>query len=207
MAVSFKHCLLLGALCALTGMMTACGTPVSREELLNHPHYWQRTDASSAIWLRGVKAQQTLNQDIANCVTTIGELERLGAIRHAIPGQTTPDGSHPNPALPEGQLAQWETPERDSAMRSEFLDYTDFETCMTSKGWERVENVPYDLSQTARDVYLETVTGEAYRTKSGMRDTFTPRNSNEPSLPAVGDRSSYDDMSDADKKSPDGMND
>ena len=47
--------------------------------------YWQRVHTSSALYLRGPKAQQMLNRNIARCVVELRELERLGAVKNAIP--------------------------------------------------------------------------------------------------------------------------
>lgn len=125
--------------------------------------YWQRTEASSALWLRGPKAQQTLNLDIARCVTEIKELQKLDAIREVVPADSVSYHDSPDPDTSAGKLAKWETPERDGYLRAEHLPYHDLETCMTSKGWERVEHLPYDIAEEARDIYIENVTGQRRR--------------------------------------------
>jgi hypothetical protein len=38
-----------------------------------------------------------------------------------------------------------------------------------TKGWERVEYLPHDLAETARDNYVQAITGERRRTESGER--------------------------------------
>ncbi|MCB1839868.1 MAG: hypothetical protein KDI61_06380, partial [Alphaproteobacteria bacterium] len=88
--------------------------------------YWQRVSTSSAIFLRGPKAQQMLNRDIARCVVELRELERLGAVKNAIPEYA--DGL----VLSEDEmrLAGWDTPERDEQLFAEHSDYQDFEGCM-----------------------------------------------------------------------------
>ena len=154
--------------CALVLSLTACESRrVSELDLKTRPHYWQRADATSAIYQRGPKAQQMLNRDISRCVVEIRELERLGAVRRATPADTMKTGQVPDPDSPAGELAQWETPERDGMLRAEHLDYHDFETCMMDKGWELVDHVPYDVAEAAREVYIETILGQQYRTKTG----------------------------------------
>lgn len=66
-------------------------------------------------------------------------------------------------------MGQWETPKRDGALRAEYLDYSDFETCMHSKGWERVQHLPYDVAERSRETYIKTIMHEKYRTKTGER--------------------------------------
>lgn len=156
---------------AVVLMLTACGQPVNRSNLETKSHFWQRVDASSALYLQGPKAQQILSRDLSRCVTEIRELERLGAIRIATPGDTTQDGKVPDPSTPEGELAQWETPERDGMLKAEHLDYHDFRTCMMSRGWERVEHVPYEVADRAREIYAESVLGQRYRTKTRQRSS------------------------------------
>lgn len=156
----------LSVLALLTaGTLAACANTPSEAELRERGQYWQRASTSSAIYLRGPKAQQMLNQDIARCVSDLKELEHLGAIREAFPASTRPDGSIPDPATPEGRMAQWDTPERKGPLYSEHLDYHDFEGCMASKGWERVEDLPYDVARKARGQYLDVITGRQYRSK------------------------------------------
>ena len=148
-----------------TLLTAACETPpVDRYSLENMSDYWQRSSASSAIYLQGPKAQQMLNRDIANCVIEIRELERLGALRHTIPADTPANND-----TPEGNLSDWDTPEHNGALRSEHLPYHDFESCMAYKGWERIKYVPYDVQKRARDTYRETVLGEKQRTTFDQR--------------------------------------
>ncbi len=160
-----KHLIL--ALACLT--VSACANPQKEIEL--NGQYWQRKNASSALWTRGPKAQHLLHQDMARCTTELIELERLGSIRNAIPadnnGRTT---IPPDPRTPEGHMAQWDTPERDGYLYAEHADYHDFETCMTFKGWERVEHLPYDTAVRARDNYLDTIVYQGHRSKYG--DTY-----------------------------------
>lgn len=134
-------------------------------------YYWQRASISDAAYMEGPKAQQMLHRDIANCVTELRELERLGTIRTAIPAQLKP-GMVPDPRSPQGQLDQWETPEREGALRAELGDYHDFETCMIAKGWERIKNIPYDVAERAKENYTETILRRQYRSGvTGERQT------------------------------------
>ena len=161
----------LSGVAALT-LLAACESTVPTNNQLEaaNGHYWQRTAASEAVYQRGPKAQQMLHRDIARCVTEIKELQRLGAIRAAVPANPDHQGNVPNPATPEGRLAGWESPERDGYLRAEHSNYHDFETCMMAKGWERVEHLPYDVATEARETYIETIIGERRRTNTGERD-------------------------------------
>ncbi len=116
---------------------------------LDNGQYWQRINASESIYMRGPKAQQTLNKDIGGCVTTLRELERLGQLKDTIP--TDYHGRVLNPS--ELDMYEWDSPERDGAMLAEMGDYYDFESCMRSKGWERIQYVPYKISQQAKENY------------------------------------------------------
>ncbi len=124
------------------------------EQIEHLGQYWQRINSSSALYLRGPKAQQTLNRDIARCVVELRELERLGAVRDAIPEYV--DGVVLNDT--EARLAGWDTPERDKELFAEHSDYIDFEGCMIAKGWERIKYVPYDVEEQAHENYLYTHT-------------------------------------------------
>ncbi len=147
----------LSALAALS----ACHVPPK----LENAQYWQRKNATSALYLRGPKAQQTLHKDIADCTTEINELARLGPIRESIPADTRA-GRVPAAGSPEATLRKWDTPKRDGALYSEHFDYTDFESCMDYKGWERVENLPFEQAIDARGDYLENVYGYRYQTNN-----------------------------------------
>ncbi len=116
--------------------------------------YWQRIHTSSALYLRGPKAQQMLNRNIARCVTELRELERLGAIKDAIPEYVRGVVLSED----EAKLAGWDSPERDKELFAEHSDYIDFEGCMLAKGWERIKYVPFDVAKDARDNYKNTHT-------------------------------------------------
>jgi hypothetical protein len=145
-----KHTLAL--LTASTLALGACHVPPK----LENAQYWQRANATSALYLRGPKAQQTLHKDIADCVTEIDELERLGPLREAIPADTQ-NGKVPDPNSADGRLRRWDTPKRDGHLYSEHFNYVDFEGCMNYKGWERVESLPYERAKIAREEFMENV--------------------------------------------------
>ncbi len=151
----------LSLLCVSTLALAACQVTPKLEDA----QYWQRKNATSALYLRGPKAQQTLHMDISTCTNEINELERLGPLREALPADTQ-NGEVPNPNTAEGSLKKWETPKRDGALYAEHFDYTDFEGCMDYKGWERVEHLPYAQADRARDDYLDTMYGYQYQTNN-----------------------------------------
>ncbi len=134
---------------ALIGL-SACSSSPKMEEA----KYWQRNTASSALYLQGPKAQQMLHQDIATCVNEIKELNRLGEIRSAIPANYNSGNTIEKHTAAEQDLAGYDTPARDGFLYNEHLDYHDFESCMDGKGWERVEYLPYDKADIARQEYL-----------------------------------------------------
>ncbi len=139
--------------CALS--LTACASEYNLEDA----QYWQRKNTTSALYLQGPKAQQTLHMDIASCVNEISELQRVGELRRAIPADTV-NGKVLDPATPSGRMAQWETPKRDGYLLAQHGNYHDFETCMDFKGWERVEYLPYSAADRARDDYVNTMAGK-----------------------------------------------
>jgi hypothetical protein len=143
----------------MCGVLSACADTSKNNDLFTSPHFWQRTDTVSAMYLRGAKAQQKLNSDIAHCVTDVREINTSSAVRRAMPA----DGGQPKGSSKEA-LAQWETPLRDGMLRAEHTEYHDFETCMYSKGWERVEHVPQDVSEESRIVYSEVILGKQFVT-------------------------------------------
>ena len=132
--------------------------------------YWQRIDTTDAIYQRGPKAQQMLFQDIANCTATLNEMERLGAIRSSVPPETFDKAyNHVDPNSPQGRMARYDTPERNGYIRTENLEFHDFETCMTSKGWERTKYVNPDVRDRARDDYLDAIGYQRFRSKTNEK--------------------------------------
>lgn len=141
----------------LLGLALTFSTPVAagiNDRIAEGGQYWQRVHSSSALYLRGPKAQQMLNRNIARCVTELRELERLGSVKDAIPEYA--DGLVLS--TEEAELAGWDTPERDKELFAEHSDYIDFEGCMMAKGWERIEYVPFDIAGEARENYKITHT-------------------------------------------------
>lgn len=144
-----KRFLILSALAFCFTLPAQAGSV--REEIELHGQYWQRVSTSSAIYLRGPKAQQMLNRDIARCVVELRELERLGAVKNAIPAYAEDVVL----STDEAQLAGWDAPERDENLFAEHTDYQDFEGCMLAKGWERIKYVPFDIADKSRENYLK----------------------------------------------------
>ncbi len=120
---------------------------------LDQAKFWQRNNASSALYLQGPKAQQMLNQNIATCVNEIKELEKLGEIRKSFPANYNSANQRP-----PSKLDEWDSPARDGFLYSEHMDYHDFESCMDAKGWERVEYLPYKEAEIARQNWLDRIT-------------------------------------------------
>jgi hypothetical protein len=142
----------------------ACTDTVAGRTNLANAQYWERSNATSAIYLTGPKAQQMLQRDIAQCVTDVRELTRLGSVKPAVPGDVKkPNLVVPDPRQPEGALELEETPRRDGYLYSEYYDYHDFESCMNHKGWTRVQYLPYDRADQSRLDYLEAISGQQVR--------------------------------------------
>lgn len=159
---TFTSLLLAGAT-ALS--LSACSTgPDWEQKTKQEGQYWQRASASSALYMRGPKAQHMLNQDIADCAAELKELYHLGALRMGIPGDKGTKDS------PQNKMSEWETPRREGPIYAEYYDYTDFESCMTFKGWERTEYLPYDIANQSREDYLQTMIGQKRQTNFGHRD-------------------------------------
>jgi hypothetical protein len=148
---------------ALTLALTACTSErqATKMKIENNTQYWQRADTTTSLYLRGAKAQQMLNRDIARCTVEINELVNQGLVREAIPTNTV-NGKIPRPGSAEAKLSHWDTPERGGHLLHEVIEYHDFETCMVSKGWARVEYLPYEQAKNARDEYLESIDKQKY---------------------------------------------
>lgn len=157
--MSFKRSALYISSAALL-TASACAPNVNKQ-IDDQGQYWQRAHVSEAIWLQGPKAQQTLNRDIARCVTELRELERLGSIKNSI--KTDLSGRVIDPD--EKKMEDWDTPEHDKYILAEHTDYHDFEGCMLDKGWERVKYVHYDRAAQARQDYLDTHVDYKYRSR------------------------------------------
>ncbi len=160
-----RFSLTLGVLATLA--LPACSSASKPE--IGESQYWQRVSASSAAYIRGPKAQQILNRDIARCVVELRELERLGSITSAIPTD-----SHGRILDPAHDLSadDWDTPERDGALLAEHGDYHDFDSCMLTGGWERIKYVPFDVAEKAQLNYLShhVATRDHYTESGRMMD-------------------------------------
>jgi len=145
--------IILSGLAVSTFIISGCGAPIGSNKKLETADFWQRSSASSALYLQGPKAQQMLHQDISRCSSDIKELERLGEIRRAIPAHYKSGNTLDDRTAAQAEMDQWETPMRDGYLRNEHLEYADFETCMISKGWERAEYLPHGEAKNARKDY------------------------------------------------------
>lgn len=145
-----KHTLVL----ALVGSLSL-GACSSLGKDLKMADYWQRSSSTSALYLVGPKAQQRLHMDISACTNEIRELKNLGEIRRAVPAHYQSGNSQQPRTAASQELDAWDSPDRDGYLYGEHLEYHDFETCMMDKGWERVEYLPYDESEKARQRYLK----------------------------------------------------
>lgn len=132
-----------------------------KDEIEDTGQYWQRVHTASSVYLRGPKAQQMLNRDIARCVVELRELERLGAVKNAIPEYAK------GVVLSEieAELEGWDTPDRDAELFAEHSDYHDFEGCMLTKGWSRIKHVPFEVAEQSEKTYLKS--HSLYRKKYG----------------------------------------
>ena len=131
-------------------MLTGCVTYDEPEG----KNYWQRIESHSALYLTGPKAQQIMEQNIAGCVREIDELVELNAYRETLPPATHNDYHE---ALDNNRkLEYWDSPSRLGDLMVDHSDYHDFESCMRSKGWERVKYVRYQQADTAQETYKHT---------------------------------------------------
>lgn len=118
--------------------------------------YWQRVEASSALYLTGPKAQQQLEQNVAECVAVIKELSEMEATREIIPPESNKHADYLGAVKKDDELPYWETPERLGSLMVDHSDFHDFEGCMRSKGWERVNYVRPQPKRQARATYKTT---------------------------------------------------
>ncbi|MAS87951.1 MAG: hypothetical protein CMH30_08275 [Micavibrio sp.] len=165
-----KRIFTLTTVLALGLSVTACA-PAARLDYKGE--FWQRTDASSSIYLRGPKAQHTLNHDIANCVVEVREIERLGSLRNATPPNTTTPRS--DSASLSGQTAGYDTPQYDSSTYAAYFDYQDMEGCMNYKGWQRVRYVPADVERESKRTFMDAIyTDREKKIQRGYDNDTTP---------------------------------
>jgi hypothetical protein len=121
----------------------------------NERHYWQKTDPNTALYLTGVKAQQTLEQDISECVHTIIELTQLEDKRSNA-GQSLGDYDQKQATDEMSRLPLWDVPEYVRALRVDHTDFHDFDGCMAYKGWTRVKYVGPAAEMRSKEVYDDT---------------------------------------------------
>lgn len=165
MVVVMLHVRVFLSLSLVAVVLSGCGTQVQKE-FDENGRYWQRIGVTDSIYQQGPKAQQLLFQDLANCTSVVNEMERMGAIKEAVPAETWDrNANRVIPESPQARLENWDSPERDGFMRTEMYDFHDFEGCMSNKGWERVRYVNYKTDERARDTYLDTIGYERYRSK------------------------------------------
>jgi len=150
-----KKTTLVLSLLSLTGLSACGGAGINSHPKFESADYWQRSNATSALHQQGPKAQQMLHKNIADCTNEIRELENLGAIRRAIPSNYNNGNTLEKRTAGQKELDSFDSPERDGFLYAEHLDYSDFEGCMTNKGWERVEYLPYTNAKRARQDYIE----------------------------------------------------
>lgn len=150
----------------------------------SHPdkQFWQRSNPSQSVYMRGAKAQQLLQRDIQNCVNELHELERLNQLDDPIP--TSFDGyiKEADPAT----LYNIRVQGGDTALFSGATDYSNFDGCMYAKGWERIQNLPYSVTDRLNMNPRRVKPDENDMLPSAMRappqydrDTTLYRNTNE----------------------------
>lgn len=138
-------CLLLISLT----MLSACASKKKPVDLTGAA-YWQRINVQESVYLTGQRAQKILNRNIATCTNDIKAMQTDRLLREAIPADTAPyedeDTRH---------LRQWDSPERDRALRLEHYNYHDFESCMEYHGWRRIETLTQEDLTRAKKNYQE----------------------------------------------------
>ncbi len=118
-------------------------------QVRNSADYWQRSDAISAQYLVGPKAQYQLHTDIAACVVEVRELVRLGSIRKAMPPK--------NIGMDDNLKGGWNSVTRNGPLYAENQPFQDFDGCMNYKGWERANFVKPIVADNAADNYIGSV--------------------------------------------------
>ena len=126
--------------------------------------FWQRSEMTSALYLRGPKAQHQLHMDIASCVSEVKELSRLGTIRDANP----PAGIEMNVGLAKN----WQSPKGNGPLYTEYRDFHDFESCMNFKGWERTNYVGDETIDNATANYNTVILGKPVGQNQKAQPTY-----------------------------------
>lgn len=138
-------------------LLAGCAESTARQSdksIRSTADYWQRADDVSALYMTGPKAQHLLNADLASCVSETRELVRLGSIRNAEPPKTL----GMDPSLRAG----WNSPTRDGPLYTEYTPFQDFDGCMKTRGWARVDYVRPAVAQAATVNYTETILGHPF---------------------------------------------
>lgn len=141
--------------------VSACES-TKRTSFEQESDFWERSDDVSLLYLRGPKAQHQLHKDISSCVAEVKELSRLGTINNARPPA--------NIQMSQGLAENWQSPERDGALHTEYADFQDFEGCMNYKGWQRVSYVRHDQIDQAQQNYKTTILGETLGLRKETED-------------------------------------
>jgi len=128
--------------------MTACSgsAPVGQA-------YWQRVEDNSALYMTGPKAQQQLEENVVTCVREIDEMVRLDALRGTLPPDT--HSEYHRALKASGDLDYYDTPTTLGDKKVAHSDFHDYESCMRSKGWERVVYMRYQTVSKAGNAYRE----------------------------------------------------
>ena len=124
--------------------------------------YWQRVEDNSALYMTGPKAQQTLDDNIAECVHEVDELVTLDATRETLPPDT--HSEYHDALAASGDLSYYDSPTRYGEKKVDHTDFHDFESCMRFKGWERVRYIRYQTLAKSNKTYVDT---QEYR-KTGL---------------------------------------
>ncbi|MDB5478274.1 MAG: putative lipoprotein [Alphaproteobacteria bacterium] len=146
--------------------MTSCST--NKEY-----HYWQKSDPNTAIYLTGVKAQQTLEQDISECVHEIIELSKLSDVRGKVPETFQTLGSYDQKEATEAmaRLPHWDVPEYILDLRVDHTEFHDFDGCMAYRGWKRVKYVGPEAEFRSKEIYDDTA-NYSVRPKSPVGESY-----------------------------------
>jgi len=118
-------------------------------------HYWQKIDPNTAVYLTGVKAQQTLEEDISACVHQIIELTQLSDVREDL-GDTLLGADQRQLTEDMSRLPKWDVPEYILDLRVDHTEFHDFEGCMRYKGWRRVKYVGPETEFRSKEIYDDT---------------------------------------------------
>ncbi len=138
-------------------------------------HFWQKTDPTTAIYLTGPKAQAMLEDDIAECVHEVIELDKLETVRenHGRAPTLSDNLSQKAEAERLSKLPGYDVPDYIRSLRVEHKNFHDFDGCMHFKGWERVKYVSPTTEIRAHEVYIWDAGYEA-RSSAKASSTMEP---------------------------------